>query len=699
MADGYTKKNIEDVEIGEMLLGQNGVSNKVIEFDHPQLAGRDIIGINGLGKLMTPEHPLYTKNGWRSYSAETFEIQFPDMLHLNVKDLEIGDEILMDDVTWTKVESLEVYSNEPDQKVYNFILDGNNTYFANGFLAHNRDGPSGPDPIAQMFTLPQDSAYNAETSVITSVDLWFSKVDTRASMNQVKVEIRKTYNGYPGGERDIIGKSLFKPLRASDETATISDATAVNFEFTTPVVLRDNTEYAIVIKSPSDIMSCWVAQIGEPLIDGTGIHTEQPFVGGYFGSFFTSQNASTWNAEQNKDLTYRLYRARFDTNAEGVATLVTTPSDVDYHLGDIGAYNQGLALETFENSPYVKVHHPNHGFHYNNAQVTISGVKAGTYNSIPDSDLNGTFAVYYPTLHSYFIKTATNATVSGKIQTGIFTTFATQDIVYDSLATNFMIEKEEVDAVSMNVKTTITAPVNLAVVNNKIANESIITPYADDYLDAEIDRLIQFEEPRIVRSATNSTGTDLTMQLVFGSGTEYTSPIMKTNSNMNPIVFRNITGYLLTDSDIEGLTTTSVVDSDVDDVKQEYVSYLAAVQSEKEHSAYVTDQIDLEIPADGFTIKFDADMAPSSSVEVSYKIRPLGDDTPFEELEWQDFPYAQQVTELNYGEFKSMADKKAYTLKTETPFEFASFKIRMRLRTKNEAYIPQVSDLRIIADI
>ena len=558
--------------------------------------------------------------------------------------------------------------------------------------------PNPGDPIAQMFMLPKDEN-GFQSSIITSIDLWLSKVDTRKTMNKIKVEIRKCANGYPGGNKDIIGSTGFVTVSSTDETTAISDSTAKNFKFKEPVVLRGDVEYAIVIKSPSDFMSVYVAEIGQPTIDGSGIHSDQPNVGGYYGSFFVSQNASTWNAEQSKDLTYRLKRAKFDLAKNGSITLVNTVQDANYHLGDIGAYNQGLAIETFSGSQYVRVYHPNHGFHYNNARVTISGVDpTKTYNGLNDSDLNGTFDVLYPTLNTYMFKATNNkATASGRINTGIWTTFATQDIMYDSMVTNFMFTKEEADDVSMTLKSTVTSPINLTVANNKIANSAIITPYADTATVYEYDKLIEFEEPRIIRSATNSTGADLTVNLSLSSGTEYTSPILRNGSNLHPIAFRNLTGYLLNDSEIEGLTQR-VSDSD-DNIDQEYVSYLQAVQSELEHSAYVTDQIDLEIPADGFTVFFDAVMKPGTQIVGAYKVRQLGDDTPFDELDWQDLPYAQQVNEDNYGDFSSEGTRKSIEMRTETPFEFTSFKFRFRLKTENEAYLPRMSELRIICDI
>ena len=66
MADG-TKKKMEDVNVVEVLLGQDGSHNKVIEQDFVPLNGRQLIGINNSGPFMTPEHPMYTRDGWKAY--------------------------------------------------------------------------------------------------------------------------------------------------------------------------------------------------------------------------------------------------------------------------------------------------------------------------------------------------------------------------------------------------------------------------------------------------------------------------------------------------------------------------------------------------------------------------------------------------------------------------------------------------------
>jgi len=563
---------------------------------------------------------------------------------------------------------------------------------------------SGGDPIAQTFMVPIDRLSvvpTPEVSILTSVDVWFGNVDTRDAMNKVIIEIREVVNGYPGDESKIIGTSGYVIITAANEVTLPTNANSTNFKFREPVQLAYGREYSIVVKTPSAITTVFVASIGETLVDGSGIHDSQPNVGGHFGSFFVSQNASTWSAKQNTDLAFRVNRARFDTDLDGVLVLKNTISSLAPFNADVGAYNGGLVFETFANSNYVKVYHPNHGLNFTGAQVTLSGLGSNALNGIPVAELTASHSVYFPTLNTYWVKTTTAAASSGKPPVPVFTAFATQAIVYDSIVANLQVMQTERDLVSVAVRPTITAPVSLASDgSNKLVNTSIITPVADAYYEITSGEVSEFSDPMIVRNALNSTANDMLLQMTLQSGSIYSSPYFKMDNNINPIVFRNVTGNMLTDSEIDTTFLVSTVAAvHTDDEDQQYVSRLAAIQSELEHSAYVTKQIDLEIPADGFTIIFDADMNPTNKVEVAFKIRPIGDNTPFEDLEWVDFTSSMQVTPENFGPFSSDVDFKSFKLSNTTAFEFTSFKVRLRLRTENEAFIPKVRDLRIIADL
>jgi len=138
MADG-TEKKMEDVNVGEVLLGQDGSHNEVLKQDFWPLDGRQLVDINNSGPWMTPEHPLWTRDGWKAYRMADTIKTYPYMKDLMVGDLDIGDEILNVDGKWIEIKSMKVFDNKPEQTVYNFHVSGNNTYYANGLLAHNRE--------------------------------------------------------------------------------------------------------------------------------------------------------------------------------------------------------------------------------------------------------------------------------------------------------------------------------------------------------------------------------------------------------------------------------------------------------------------------------------------------------------------------------------------------------------------------------
>ena len=137
MADG-TKKKIEDIKIGETLLGQDNSHNKVIKYDHPMLDKRQLISINNSKPFMTPEHPIYTRDGWKSYRLSDTIRENPAMKDEMSGQFNVGDEILNVDGVWIEIKTIEAFDNEPQQQLYNFILDGSNTYYADGFLVHNK---------------------------------------------------------------------------------------------------------------------------------------------------------------------------------------------------------------------------------------------------------------------------------------------------------------------------------------------------------------------------------------------------------------------------------------------------------------------------------------------------------------------------------------------------------------------------------
>jgi hypothetical protein len=151
MADG-TQKKIEDVKIGDVLMGEKGSHNTVLDFDRPNLGSRQLYSINGSEPFVTADHPLRAVDGWRCIHPPGTEgrprktlqhhIDYYGVDHgVETTQLVIGDvliKIAADGIS-SMIEKIDsvVGHNMPDQVVYNFMLDGNHTYYADGYLTHN----------------------------------------------------------------------------------------------------------------------------------------------------------------------------------------------------------------------------------------------------------------------------------------------------------------------------------------------------------------------------------------------------------------------------------------------------------------------------------------------------------------------------------------------------------------------------------
>jgi hypothetical protein len=118
-------KLIEEIEVGEVLIGLDGSENEVLELRRRTVGNRRIASINGSGFFITEDHPIYANGVWTSCSLLSTMMYEPKLYsELDMKASDLGN------IEYTMV--------DPNTTVYNFKLDGNNTYTANGFIVHNK---------------------------------------------------------------------------------------------------------------------------------------------------------------------------------------------------------------------------------------------------------------------------------------------------------------------------------------------------------------------------------------------------------------------------------------------------------------------------------------------------------------------------------------------------------------------------------
>jgi hypothetical protein len=186
------------------------------------------------------------------------------------------------------------------------------------------------DPLAQTFLIAP-SQY-PQGIFIDKLRVCFKTKDDTAP---VTLQLRPTVNGYPSSTTIYpYGTVTLTPDRVNvTDSPDLDDPTKyTDFVFDAPIYMLPG-EHSFVLVSNSNGYEAYVAEIGKlDLVSGLQI-SQQP----YGGSFFQSQNGSTWSADQNLDMTFRIYRKVFDTSSTATAQfLIDKPSsNVVYDLAHL----------------------------------------------------------------------------------------------------------------------------------------------------------------------------------------------------------------------------------------------------------------------------------------------------------------------------------------------------------------------------
>ena len=192
--------------------------------------------------------------------------------------------------------------------------------------AHNEIFYNYYDPLAQTF-LVAPTQY-PQGMFIEKLRVCFKTKDATAP---VTLQLRPTVNGYPSSTTIFpYGTVTLTPdkVKVTDSPDLDDPTKYTDFVFDAPIYLLPG-EHSFVLVSNSNGYEAYVAEVGKlDIVSGLQI-SEQP----YGGSFFMSQNGSTWSADQNLDMQFRIYRKVFDTSPATVEFLVDKPnSNLAYDL-------------------------------------------------------------------------------------------------------------------------------------------------------------------------------------------------------------------------------------------------------------------------------------------------------------------------------------------------------------------------------
>jgi hypothetical protein len=149
MPDGSSRA-IADLAVDDAVLGADGQINRVVAIERPALGNRPLYAIDDSGFFVTASHPFLTDDGWKSIDPAATAREHAAM---RVAQLRVGDRVrvlsgvlatvggsdrLEIDTAPRVVEQIESVMADPATMLYNLRLDGNQTYFANELLVHNK---------------------------------------------------------------------------------------------------------------------------------------------------------------------------------------------------------------------------------------------------------------------------------------------------------------------------------------------------------------------------------------------------------------------------------------------------------------------------------------------------------------------------------------------------------------------------------
>jgi len=154
MADGTTRP-IDEIAVGDLVIGKAGAINRVESIETPQLGRRRLYALNDDRYFVTAEHPFMTDDGWKAIDPMATARENSS---LNVGRLKVGDRLhvlrgvlaavgcgsrsmggsVEIDVELITIHQIDQQTADANSMVYNLRLDGNHTYFANDLLVHNK---------------------------------------------------------------------------------------------------------------------------------------------------------------------------------------------------------------------------------------------------------------------------------------------------------------------------------------------------------------------------------------------------------------------------------------------------------------------------------------------------------------------------------------------------------------------------------
>jgi hypothetical protein len=271
-------KNIEDIDVGDIVKSWNEITNKVEDSKVVKLiqpVHDDMLVIrfsNDVVNENTFDHPYYVKDkGWCSYSPNLTKERYD----IDTNLLEVGDVCYFNnDGELEEVEISFIKENWGEVQTYIFELDNNYTFFANGILTHNKCFPSGTKitmgdntikNIENVVSGEKVFSYNLKTNEkdVSSVGEVDELIDELFVLNEGMIETSNQHPFY------VLKKDGSKVWASLDKEATILNFPTLHYvkelELGDKLLTQDDewVELTSIEKKPGSYTAYNLLSVGE----------------------------------------------------------------------------------------------------------------------------------------------------------------------------------------------------------------------------------------------------------------------------------------------------------------------------------------------------------------------------------------------------------------------------------------------------
>jgi hypothetical protein len=532
------------------------------------------------------------------------------------------------------------------------------------------------DPLAQTFRI--DQFENPNGLFLTKVDIFFKTKSARGI--PVSLEVRTVENGIPT-EQVIPGATAFllasqvnlpsdQPLLDENKLSDIVQV-PTTFTFEEPIFLNSGQQYAIVILAETTEYQVYTAKTLDFLLGSTqATVTKQPTL----GSLFISQNASTWTADQTKDLMFRLYRAQFASSGSAILENVSIPSRL----------LENNPFQTTSGSSTVKVISEGHGLSKGD-KVNISGLNLlDSYAGIDGTSLSGTRTVLNVD-HTGFTFAA-DSDAGSTIRTGSNGVIVSQNMIMNSFFPTVETLVPESVRLSASIKTTGSTAGQGVLSYASRRNIGPALSLASSYVPITLNELNELEEPKAILSDSNESFHLNANEKSFNMKLDLST----TDDKVSPVL----------DLQRAAITTFENVidkqDSAATDGFNVPISFVAETHPSSGSGAakHITSVITLAEQAVGLKIILSANRPTDADFDVYYKIGTTDD--VFDDVNWI---YVEKEAELpadndniTFRDYEYLAGGIGGNLPT-----FTKYQVKVVMNTTNSSRIPIIKDLRAIA--